>query len=113
MHGRESLWASQTSGKGTSPYTLTMNSGDNNLVLTDVGGVTIWSTDMEEGGWVTGSYLFLKDDGNLIVYDGEQDAMWRTGTAGGKQSAEYGTGTTLEKGKSLDLRIHLNVVCRF
>ena len=113
MHGRQGLWASQTADKGTSPYTLTMRSNTNNVVLTDVNGVTIWSTNVVEGAWATGSYLILQDDGNLVVYDGDSDAMWRTGTSTGKQSTDYGTGYALEKGKILDLRIHLNVVYRF
>ncbi len=52
-------------------------------------------------------------DDDIFSFDGDSDAMWRTGTAGGKQSTDYGTGYALEKGKILDLRIHLNVVYRF
>ena len=98
-NGRESLWASQTSGKGTAPYKLTMLTADNHLVLTDNNGDTIWSTNVYGGNWKTGGWLSVQDDGNLVVYDGDRDAMWDSGTNGGKKSSEYGTGNIHEKGK--------------
>jgi hypothetical protein len=97
--GRKDLWVSQTDGKGTKPYTLTMKGHDNHLVLSDIEGDVIWSTGVNGGNWVTGGYLSLQDDGNLVVYDGERDAMWATGTGGGKKSTKYGTGTKHTKGK--------------
>ena len=100
-NGRTDLWASQTGGKGTAPYTLKMQAHDHHLVLYDSAGDTIWSTDVYGGNWEDGAYLSLQDDGNLIVYDGDGDAMWMTSTAGGTISTEYGTGTKLEKGKRL------------
>ena len=98
-NGRTNLWASQTIGKGTAPYTLKMQAHDHHLVLDDSAGDTIWSTDVYGGNWEDGAYLSLQDDGNLVVYDGDRDAMWSTSTDGGKTSTEYGTGTKHEKGK--------------
>ena len=98
-NGRTNLWASQTGGKGTAPYTLKMQAHDQHLVLYDVNGDAIWSTGVHSGMWADGAYLYVKDDGNLIVYDGDEDPMWSTRTAGGKRSTAYGTGHKHKKGK--------------
>ena len=104
--GRKSLWASRTAGKGTAPYKLTMNAADNHLFLTDTNGDTLWSTTVYGGKWKLGGRMALQDDGNLVVYDGDRDAMWESGTNGGRSrlaswsdmSSGKGDGIIHEKG---------------
>ena len=62
--GRTNLWASQTVGKGTAPYTLKMQASDHHLVLYDRAGDNIWSTEVDDGNWEDGTYLSLQDNGN-------------------------------------------------
>ena len=90
----QALWASESSGKGSLPYTLFMQP-DMNLVVYDISNTAIWSTDVYIGKgvhvWTTGGHAKLQDDGNFVVYDGHDKVMWESGTSGGTKSAKWKT----------------------
>ena len=92
--GWAAIWASQTAGKGTSPYKLVMQGGDNHLLIRDAEKTAIWSTKVliaDHSPWKEGGFAVLQDDGNFVVYDGYKSPMWDTATEGGYKGV-YGTG---------------------
>jgi len=67
---------------------------DGNLVAYDYNDKAVWSTGTNGRGG-TGTILKIQNDGNLVLYNGswyggDGDALWATGTCGGK---ENGCGT--------------------
>ena len=82
------LWASGTTGKGNGPYTMTMQSNDNHLILHDTNSKVICAPNVYIGNdgldWATGGYATLQTDGNFVVYDGYDNVMWSTAAAGGQ-----------------------------
>jgi len=76
----EAVWQSLTSGHGSPPYTLFMQT-DGNLVLYSGSGYT-WSTGTNgvgAGPWT----LTMQNDGNLVIYDATGGATWNAGTGNG------------------------------
>ena len=88
------LWASESSDKGSLPYTLFMQP-DMNLVVYDQTKTVVWSTDVYVGKgvqvWTAGGHAKLQDDGNFVVYDGSNKIMWDSGTSGGTKSSKLKT----------------------
>ncbi|MDX8028799.1 LysM peptidoglycan-binding domain-containing protein [Lentzea sp. BCCO 10_0856] len=58
-------------------YTLTLQS-DGNLVLSENTG-TVWASGTDGKGAVRAA---LQDDGNFVLYAGDDNAVWATDTAG-------------------------------
>ena len=96
----EILWASNTRGNGTPPYTLVMQR-DNDLVVHDKDNHAVWSTltahqhmlnNVPNGAWVLGAYARLRDDGRFVVYDGKNKVMWESGARKGVASTKFGSG---------------------
>ena len=87
------LWKSNTrSYYPVDPYRLCMDQNDN-LVAYDGYGRRIWDNKVSsKNGWAPGARAKIRDDGNFVVYDGNLNAMWHSGTNGGRQSSSYGTG---------------------
>ena len=91
-------WFSNSKGKGTPPYMLTMQD-DGNLVVYDSTNTPIWATDTnqfqniitsESAPLMMGQALtspnriyqaVMQTDGNFVVYHGTT-ALWATGTTG-------------------------------
>jgi len=72
--GGKSIWSTNTAGKGTAPYRLTMQ-GDGNLVLVDSSSATIWSSGTTGLGF--GPYrLKLRDLQQLTVVDRDSTPLW-------------------------------------
>ena len=95
--GKRHIWASNTYGRGKSPYRLVMQS-DNALVIYDANSSPIWWNNalIDKSGlvdyqWREGAYATLQDDGNFVVYDGQHRTMWDTGTYDGNKGI-YGVG---------------------
>jgi hypothetical protein len=71
-------------------YASTMRVLDNgNFVLYNVRNEIVWQTDTAERGG-SGTHLQIQNDGNLVLYNGswyggDGDALWATGTCGGKK----------------------------
>ena len=91
------LWASNTGGhQEGSPYTLSMQSSDNHLVVFDTNSKITWYTSVYIGkngdNWAKKGFAVIEDDGNFVVYDGNRIPMWSSGTNGGKKSSQYGSG---------------------
>ena len=88
------IWASQTTGKGSSPYKLKMQGSDNHLLIRDTEKTAIWATNVfiaDHSPWKEGGFAVLQDDGNFVVYDGDKTPMWDTATVGGNNGI-YGSG---------------------
>ena len=76
----KALWASKTNDVGTGPYVLRMKS-DNNLVIYDDYGKTIWTSNTQNSGYFKTGYLNMQDDGNLVLYSGgDGTPLWDTKT---------------------------------
>ena len=91
------LWASNTGGhQEGAPYTLSMQSSDNHLVVYDRNSKSTWYTGVYIGtngdNWARKGFAVIDDDGNFVVYDGNRIPMWSSGTYGGKKSSHYGLG---------------------
>ena len=73
----ETLWKSNTAGKGTAPYKLVMQT-DGNFVLYDAGGKAIWYTSTA-GKQATG--VFLGEDGVVALKLADGSKPWTEGSA--------------------------------
>ncbi len=74
-NGHNSLWASDTAGKGGQVATV---QPDGNFVVSDAQGKPLWASGTSGQ---PGAYLAVQDDGNLVVYSGT-NAAWHTDTDG-------------------------------
>ena len=86
--GNIKLWASNTNGYRNGPFQLRMQT-DNHLVLWDVSCNAIWATHgylHGDNDWKRGAYAIIQNDGNFVVYDGNDKIMWSTNTVGGNIS---------------------------
>ena len=72
-------------GKGSPPYHLAMQT-DNNLVVYATGHNPTWNS-RTQGRGATGAKAILQDDGNFVIYDGEQRVLWASGPYGEYYSA--------------------------
>jgi polysaccharide biosynthesis protein PslG len=73
-HEGERVWSTHAS-----PGAALVNSASTGLALQDAHGARVWSPAPEPSG----SYqLVVQNDGNLVLYDGAQHAVWASGTAG-------------------------------
>ena len=76
--GNSLIWASETSGKGTPPYNLTMQS-DGNLVLYDSKNSPLWNSKTSKIG--TGPFnLTLQNDKNIVITDSTGKPTWSVQT---------------------------------
>ena len=75
------LWSRGQCCLGTPPYELKMQK-DNNLVLYDSQGSSLWATNTDGQGPNKGK-AELHDNGNFVVHDGEGTELWSTNTKGG------------------------------
>jgi len=67
-------WTTNTAGKGSAPYRLTMQS-DGNLVLVDSTSATLWSSGTAGLGY--GPYkLRIRDTAQLAVVDRDSTPLW-------------------------------------
>ena len=83
MRNTKVLWASNTMDVGTRPYELRMQN-DNNLVIYDDYGKTIWTSNTQNSGDLKTGYLNMQDDGNLVLYSGgDGTPLWDTKTNDG------------------------------
>lgn len=89
----KAIWATNTSGKGTAPYTLKMQP-NGNLVVKGSGTTALWASGTAGKG--TGPYrLVMQDDRNLVVYDSTDTALWNSGTTlRNYSSREFNTNAT-------------------
>ena len=87
------LWESNTRNNyPKQPYRLCMDQNDK-LVAYDRYDRKVWDNKVgSNNGWKPGARAKIRDDGNFVVYDGNQKIMWHSGTYGGKQSSSYGAG---------------------
>ncbi|EGC32239.1 hypothetical protein DICPUDRAFT_38686 [Dictyostelium purpureum] len=69
-----SLWASNTDGKGHGPYRLIMQ-GDGNLCIYDSHSVCTWSSGTHGQG-IKGNYSAKFRKGQLLVLDTAKQIMW-------------------------------------
>ena len=75
------LWSRGQCCLGTAPYELQMKK-NNNLVLYDSQGNSLWTTDTARQGPNDGK-AELHDNGRFVVHDGEGTELWSTNTKGG------------------------------
>ena len=59
---------------------------DGNFAQIDQKGNTCWETQTANKG---AAYVVLQDDGNLVVYTGQNHALWGAGTQGGHRSGAF------------------------
>ena len=78
---QENLWSRGQCCLGTAPYELQMKE-NNNLVLYDSQGNSLWTTDTAGRGPNNGK-AELHDNGRFVVHDGEGTELWSTNTKGG------------------------------
>jgi len=68
------LWSTNTSGKGTGPYRLTMQK-TGNLALTDMNNMILWSS-YTTGMGVAPYRLKIRDVGQLVIVDRDSTPIW-------------------------------------
>jgi len=91
--GSKALWASNTSGSGANVAIL---QGDQNFVLY-AGSTAPWATATNSKG--TGEvFVLMQDDGNLVMYDSQNKAIWATNTT---QTEEKKHSDTLKENEQL------------
>ena len=94
--GNDAIWASNTVGKGNAPYTMSLQGLDNHMVVYDKDLKFVWGTgayfDKMNNNVVDGGYAIMQDDGNFVVYNGNGDPLWNSGTTGGQSSDKWGSG---------------------
>jgi len=72
----KTYWASNTNGKGTAPYKLTLGQ-DGNLVATDSKGSTIWSSNTANLKNSFAPYrLKVRDVNELVLVDSNSQPLW-------------------------------------
>jgi len=72
----ETLWASNTTGKGTGPYSLVLRR-DGRLAVLDSKKKAIWQSPWHESKpQDTAASVRVYDDGKLVIYDGEMKELW-------------------------------------
>lgn len=89
------IWASRTTGSGSSPYKLYLNERTNELEIHDKHNKVIWKSGVSvsnRNNFMPGGQAILERDGNFVVYDGKSTIMWSTGTENGNKSPAFGTG---------------------
>jgi len=74
LDGSKIYWTSNTGGKGTGPFTLTVRN-DGNLVLSDSQSATLWSTGTAGVGCAPYS-LKVRDQAKLTLVDCNGDQLW-------------------------------------
>jgi len=70
-------WNSDTTGVGTAPFSLEMQT-DCNLVLYDSSHIASWSSDTIGQG--IGCRLVIQNDGNIVIYDSSDVPVWASDT---------------------------------
>ncbi|QKW20895.1 hypothetical protein HUT16_19165 [Kitasatospora sp. NA04385] len=74
------LWSTNTPGRPKSTAFVQTTSSTAAIVMYDVKtGATVWRTPAKGG---PGTYAVVQDDGNFVVYNGSNQAVWSTGTWG-------------------------------
>ena len=74
------LWASNTPGKGTGPYSLRVQM-DGNIIAADVNNNLVWSSGTYNKGF--GPYVLnMQDDGNVVLTDSRNSIIFQTNTSG-------------------------------
>ena len=97
--GGAPIWASNSQGGGSGPYTLHMQE-DNNLAIFAKGEQEIWSSGTKTGhATAKTGYLEMQDSGNLVIYRGDGIRLWESGTSGGHRSKYWKTGHLLQGNK--------------
>ncbi len=79
--GRDSpIWASNTNGRGTSPYRTVMQK-DGNLVVYDATNSPMWASNTN--GKESPPYnVVMQDDGNMVIYAKGNKPIWASNTMG-------------------------------
>lgn len=75
--GRNALWTSGTSNRGSGRKRLELGT-DGNLVL-KAGEEVTWSSNTINHG-AGGYYLLIQNDANLVIYDRNNKAIWASNT---------------------------------
>jgi len=84
-HGKpeyKAKWSSKTQNKGVGPFRLSLSLIGGNLVLTDRYGTETWHAPHVRPVSEDPCRLTLQDDGNLVLYDANDAAIWASNTAG-------------------------------
>ena len=75
LTGGRSLWSTQTGGN-PGAYAVMQTNG--NLTVLDSAGATLWSSNSHASG--CSSELAVQDDGDVVIYGPQDQAVWSTGT---------------------------------
>ena len=89
------IWASQTVGSGFAPYKLNLNKNTNELEIHDRKNTITWKSGVSvsiENGYKKGGFAIVENNGDFVIYDGNNITMWSSGTKGGGKSQNFGTG---------------------
>nr|CAD1817666.1 unnamed protein product [Ananas comosus var. bracteatus] len=88
LYTNDVLFGGQSLTNGNFRFTMQT---DCNLVLYD-GGSAIWSSGTYRKG--TGCYVKMQSDGNLVVYNGSNNALWASNTdRGGATTFAFSSAT--------------------
>lgn len=90
--GNEAIWWSRTAGACCGGFSLVMQ-GDNNLVMYSsrkASGGAVWSSRSICRS--TPARAVMQNDGNFVIYAGDNSAIWASGTVGGRKSRHIGRG---------------------
>ena len=91
--GNRPIWSSKTNGqtnKTNGPFMLQVQCRDNHLVMYDKNEEVIWQSGVYGNSSAPGGYASMQDDGDFVVYNGKDRAIWRSGTAKVKRFKRFG-----------------------
>jgi DNA-binding beta-propeller fold protein YncE len=75
------VWATNTCGKGVAPYNLSIDP-QGNVLLVDGLGSEVWRMPHRQPIERQPCRLVMQHDGNLVLYDTANCAIWASDTAG-------------------------------
>ena len=71
------IWQAKNTKKGEKPYSFSLKT-DGNMVVLDKNEVVLWESSTGNQG-KSPFQLIMQDDGNLVLYDGVASPIWGVG----------------------------------
>ena len=87
LHFSQVIWESKgESSSNLSPYQLLFicEGEDHQLQVVDRKSKVIWSLGVSGSSWAVNGYAKIQNDGDFVMFDGEERAMWRSNTGMGR-----------------------------